>query len=329
MIITKTPFRISFCGGGSDLSSFYKKYGGCVLSTSINKYMYISIHPYFDPRKTVLKYSQIETVEALHQIKHNIFHHVLNDMKVEGIEITCTADIPAGTGLGSSSTFTVGLLHTLYCYKGKYISKPDLAARACVIEIEKLGSPIGKQDQYAAAIGGFNLIKFHTNGSVSYDPLLLKQDMQKQLEDNLCIFYLGKTRSANEILQEQSNNMNDEEKIKSMIKMCKLTEQMKISLLENDIITFGEILHESWQIKRKLASNITNHNIDCLYEKAIKAGAIGGKLLGAGGGGFLLFCCPKEKQALLSNTLGLKPMQFAFDYDGTSVIYVGDKYWDK
>jgi len=329
MIITKTPFRISFCGGGSDLPSFYEQHGGCVLSTSINKYMYIAIHPYFDPRKTVLKYSQTEIVDALHEVKHSIMHHVLNDLQIEGIEITCTADIPAGTGLGSSSTFTVGLLHTLNCYKGKYISKPDLAARACVVEIEKLGNPIGKQDQYAAALGGLNFIRFHANGSVTHEPLLLKHEVQKQLESNLCAFYLGTTRSANEILQEQSDNMSDEAKAQNLVKMCELAEQMRESLINSDLSAFGEILHESWQLKRELASGITNPEIDELYGKAIKAGAVGGKLLGAGGGGFLLFYCSEEKQAQLSSALGLRPMQFTFDYDGTSVIYVGDKYWDK
>ena len=328
MIITKTPFRISFCGGGSDLPSFYEKHGGCVVSTSINKYMYIAVHPYFDPRKTVLKYSQTEIVDALHQIKHTIFHQVLNELQAEGIEVTCTADIPAGTGLGSSSTFTVGLLHTLYCYKGKYISKPDLAARACVVEIEKLGNPIGKQDQYAAALGGLNFIRFHANGSVTHEPLLLKRDVQRQLENNLCAFYLGTSRSANEILQEQSSNMNDEAKAQNLVKMCDLALQMKTALIAGDLTTFGEILHESWLLKRELASGISNPEIDELYSKAMKAGAIGGKLLGAGGGGFMLFYCPQEKQALLSSSLGLRPLNFAFDYDGTSVIYVGDKYWD-
>jgi len=329
MIITKTPFRISFCGGGSDLPSFYEKHGGCVLSTSINKYMYIAVHPYFNPRKTVLKYSQTEIVDALHEIKHTILHQVLNELQVEGVEITCTADIPAGTGLGSSSTFTVGLLHTLYCYKGKYISKPDLAARACIVEIEKLGNPIGKQDQYAAALGGLNFVKFHANGSVTHEPLLLNRSVQKQLEDNLCAFYLGTTRSANEILKEQSENMNDETKAQNLVKMCELAVQMRTSLVNSDLSAFGEILHESWNLKRKLASGISNAEIDELYDKAINAGAIGGKLLGAGGGGFLLFYCPQEKQSLLSSTLGLQPLQFSFDYDGTSTVYIGDKYWDK
>ena len=328
MIITKTPFRVSFCGGGSDLASFYNKHEGCVLSTSINKYMYIAIHPYFDPRKTVLKYSKTEIVEELHQIEHSIFHHILGEFQTEGVEITCTADIPAGTGLGSSSTFTVGLLHTLYCYKGKYVSKADLAERACIVEIEKLGSPIGKQDQYAAALGGLNLIRFHTNGKVTYEPIRMDRNTQKKLEHNLVMFYLGTTRSANDILHEQKQNMNDDIKFNNVKKMTVLAEVMKKSLINNDLDSFGETLHESWQIKREIASGITNPEINELYEKACKAGATGGKLLGAGGGGFLLFYCPEEKHAVLSNALGLRQLPFAFDYDGTSTIYIGDKYWD-
>jgi len=327
MLITKTPFRVSFCGGGSDMPAFYERYGGCVLSTSINKYMYITIHPYFDPRKTVLKYSKTEVVDELYQIEHTIFHCVLNDFHVEGVEITCTADIPAGTGLGSSSTFTVGLLHILYSYLGKIVSKPELAARACAIEIERLGSPIGKQDQYAAALGGLNFIRFHPSGAVTYEPVLIKQETRKRLESDLCMFYLGNSRSASEILREQKQNIR--EKTDSLIRMCKLTETMKETLEKNDPGIFGEILDESWRLKRELASGISSAEIDEIYEKALKAGASGGKLLGAGGGGFILFYCATEKQASLNAALGLKSMPFTFDYDGTSIIYIGDKYWDK
>ena len=328
MIITKTPFRISFCGGGSDLPAFYEKHGGAVLSTSINKYMYITIHPYFDPRRTVLKYSKTEIVDELYKIEHSIFHHVLNELQIEGVEITCTADIPAGTGLGSSSAFTVGLLHTLSCYKGKYASKAELAARACEVEIDKLRSPIGKQDQYAAAIGGLNFIRFHPGGQVTYEPILMKNGLLNQLEDSLVLYYLGTSRSANEILKEQSSNMSDKRKSDNLKSMVKLAETMKESLQKADLSNFGEMLDESWQLKRDLASGISNPEIDELYNKGIRAGATGGKLLGAGGGGFLMFYCPKEKQSLLGAELGLRPLPFSFDYDGTSVIFVGDKYWD-
>ena len=328
MIITKTPFRISFCGGGSDLPAFYEKHVGAVLSTSINKYMYISIHPYFYPRKTVLKYSKIEIVDELHKIEHLIFHHILNDLRIEGVEITCTADIPAGTGLGSSSAFTVGLLHTLSCYRGKYVSKAELAARACEIEIDKLGSPIGKQDQYAAALGGLNFMRFYPGGQVTYEPILMKNGLLNQLEENLMLFYLGTSRSANEILEEQNQNMGDKRKSGNITNMVKLAETMKENLQKGDLSNFGELLDASWQLKRELASGITNLEIDELYKKAKQSGATGGKLLGAGGGGFLLFYCPKEKQGLLSAELGLRQLRFSFEHDGTSVIFVGDNYWD-
>lgn len=327
MIITKTPFRVSFCGGGSDLAAFYEKYGGCVLSTSINKYMYISIHPYFDEHQTMLKYSENELVDDIKDIKHKIFHQVLNDMKVSGVEITSTADVPGGTGLGSSSTFTVGLLHTLYSYKGKFVSKARLAKEACQIEIEKLNSPIGKQDQYAAAMGGLNFIRFNRDGSVSVSPIMMKTDTYKQLQNNLLIFYTGTTRSANSILSEQKKNISQDDKNENLKRMCVLAQDMKESLEKNDLSSFGEILNQSWELKRTLASGISNPEIDKAYENAMNSGALGGKLLGAGGGGFLLFYCEPDKQEQLRKNIGLREFDFKFDQDGTSIVYIGDKYW--
>lgn len=328
MIITKTPFRVSFCGGGSDMANFYEKYGGCVLSTSINKYCYISIHPYFNENQTLLKYSENELVDEISQIKHKIFRQVLGDMKVHGVEITSTADIPGGTGLGSSSTFTVGLLNTLNCYNGKFVSKDKLAALACEVEIEKLGNPIGKQDQYGAALGGLNFIKFNQDGSVSHEPIMMEGKTYKKLQKNLLMFYTGTTRSANTILAEQTKNITSEDKAKNLLKMCGLAKDMKSALESNDISSFGKILDEGWQLKKELASGIANPEIDEAYEIAMKNGALGGKLLGAGGGGFLLFYCEEEKQAQLKKAIGLKELDFSFERDGTSVIYIGDKYWD-
>lgn len=328
MIITRTPFRVSFCGGGSDLPSFYSQYGGCVLSTSINKYMYISVHPYFNSHQTVLKYSQTEIVDDISQIQHKIFNCVLNEAKIHGVEISSTADIPSGTGLGSSSTFTVGLLHALACYQGKYRSKEYLASEACKIEIEKLGNPIGKQDQYGAAMGGLNFITFSKDGSVGIEPVVMCAQKKKQLQQNLKMFYLGTTRDANAILGEQNKNMESQDKTTSLMKMCDLAKQMKISLEEGNLSSFGEILDESWRLKQSLASGISNPEINRLYETGLAAGATGGKLLGAGGGGFLLFYCEPEKQEQLRIALGLKPLDFEFDQNGSSVIYIGDKYWD-
>nr|WP_314506767.1 GHMP kinase [uncultured Lachnoanaerobaculum sp.] len=328
MIITKTPFRVSFCGGGSDMANFYEKYGGCVLSTSINKYCYISIHPYFNEKQTLLKYSENELVDEIDQIKHSIFRQVLKDMHIHGVEITSTADIPGGTGLGSSSTFTVGLLNTLSCYKGKFVSKDKLAKLACEVEIEKLGNPIGKQDQYGAALGGLNYIKFNQDGSVSHELILMEGKTYKKLQKNLLMFYTGTTRSANTILAEQTKNITSEDKAKNLLKMCGLAKDMKVALENNDISSFGKILDEGWQLKKELASGIANPAIDEAYKIAMKNGALGGKLLGAGGGGFLLFYCEEEKQEQLKKALGLRELDFTFERDGTSVIYIGDKYWD-
>lgn len=328
MIITKTPFRVSFCGGGSDIKDFYKEHGGCVLSTTINRYMYLTIHPYFDENRTALKYSQNEIVDNIHDISHSIFHCVLNEQHISGVEISSTADVPSGTGLGSSSAFTVGLLHTLACYKGKYISKGKLAKEACEVEIKKLGAPIGKQDQYAVSYGGLNFIKFHRDDTVSVEPVIVKGETITRLQENLVMFYTGLTHDANKILAEQKRNITETDKTKNLLRMCQLASAMKCSLEQNELGDFGAILNESWMKKRELAGSISTPKIDELYECAMENGASGGKLLGAGGGGFLLFYCPKEKQALLREKLRLKPFNFKFEHDGTSVVYIGDKYWE-
>lgn len=328
MIITKTPFRVSFCGGGSDMELFYREHGGCVLSTTINKYMYIMLHPYFDSQKTALKYSQNEIVSNLEKIKHSIFRCVLCEKGINGVEITSTADVPSGTGLGSSSSFTVGLLHTLYCYQGKYVSKGRLAKEACDVEIRKIGNPIGKQDQYAAAYGGLNFIRFHPDDTVSVEPIIAKAETIRELQDNLIMLYTGFTHDANKILAEQNRNISKRDKTKNLIQMCSLTKEMKHSLESNDLTDFGHILNEGWIRKKELAGKISNPVIDELYEIAIKNGAIGGKLLGAGGGGFLLFYCPKDKQEQLKNKVRLSVFDFTFEHNGSSVIYIGDKYWE-
>ena len=327
MIITKTPFRVSFAGGGSDMANFYEQHGGCVLSTSINKYCYLSIHPYFDENATLLKYSENELVTDISKIKHRIFNSVLNEYKVSGVEISSTADVPGGTGLGSSSTFTVGLLNTIACYRGKFMSKGELAAKACDVEINKLGSPIGKQDQYAAAYGGLNFIRFNPDGSVSVEPIVMQPGTYKELEKHLVMFYTGNTRSANSILKEQKKNIDDAAKAENLKQMCHLAEQMKGALEQNDLSSFGKLLNDGWALKRTLASGISNPAIDEAYEIAMKNGALGGKLLGAGGGGFLLFFCEPEKQEQLRVALGLRRFDFSFERDGASVVYIGDKYW--
>ena len=327
MIITKTPFRVSFAGGGSDMAEFYRERGGCVLSTSINRYMYIMIHPFFTG-ETSLKYSQHECVHDLTDIKHRIFRCVLNKRQIRGVEITTTADVPSGTGLGSSSSFTVGLLHTLACYEGKFVSKARLAEEACDVEIRQLGNPIGKQDQYAAAFGGLNFIEFHPDDTVSVRPVILHGRTLSKLQENLVMFYTGLKHDANEILAEQRENLRWQDKAENLAGMCLLAREMKQSLERNNIEDFGAMLDEGWQRKRNMAGGVSNPTIDAMYEKALASGATGGKLLGAGGGGFLLFYCPKEKQDYLCNQLCLRPFDFSFEHDGSSVIYIGDKYWD-
>lgn len=325
MIITRTPFRVSFAGGGSDIASFYERHGGCVLSTTINKYVYISVHPSFSSKETTLKYSKTETVKNVSEIEHVYFRTVLEELKVRGVEIVSTADVPAGTGLGSSSAFIVGLLHALYSYKGKFVSKERLAREACEFEIDKLGNPIGKQDQYAAAYGGINYIEFKKDGSVFVEPLIMKESSRKTLEENLMMLYTGRLHNASAILREQSGNMKDRDKEASQLKICELAKQLRDEFQNNNVGALGEILHENWLLKKTLVSEISNPEIDEMYEKARASGAVGGKLLGAGGGGFLLLYVPKDRQAGVKSATGLPQLPISFDRQGSAIVFVGDK----
>lgn len=325
MIISRTPFRVSFCGGGSDLPAFYKKHGGCVLSTSIDKYMYLSVHPSFNPDETILKYSKTEIVTDLEQIEHNYFKVILKRLNIDGIEVASTADIPAGTGLGSSSSFTVGLLHSLYSYKGKFVSKERLAMEACEIEIGELMQAIGKQDQYAAAYGGLNFYRFNKDGSVFVEPVFLSDENIRKLEKNLMLLYIGGSHSAAQILREQEKNISSEVQENAQLEICHLAELLRMELERGNIDALGEILHQNWILKKTLASEISNLLIDEYYNKALKAGAIGGKLLGAGGGGFLLLYAPESKRKSIKEQIGIPEMPIRFDKQGSAVIYVGQK----
>lgn len=322
MIITKTPFRISFVGGGSDLEAFYSQHPGAVLSTSINQYMYISSHKYFDEDQIRVKYSQTETVTNIADLKHPILKSVLQRFKLNGIEISSIADIPGGTGMGSSSSFTVGLLHNLYTSIGKEVSKKELAEEACHIEIDLLKEPIGKQDQYAAAYGGMNVIRFEKNGNTIVDPVKISPNLLEELEDNLLMFYLGSQRKASDILTEQKKNTSTADKTQSLIKMVNLVDDLKNSLEAGSLHDMGSILHENWILKQQLASAITNPDINNCYETALKNGALGGKLLGAGGGGFMLFYCKKDQKSQLINALSkLRRFHFSFENKGSTIIY--------
>ena len=321
MIITKTPFRVSFCGGGSDLKSFYEHQEGCVISATVNKYMYISLHPYFDANCISLKYSKTELVDRADKIEHRILREALMEYGITGVEITSTADIPAGTGLGSSSSFTVGLIHALNAYTGKRADKADVAAHACDIEINKLGAPIGKQDQYAAAFGGLNFIRFLPDGQTLVEPVRIQKDALDALDRRLMLFYTGLMHDANLILAEQKANMKQADKTAGLKQMCGLARELKTALEQGNLDSFGALLHENWLIKKTLASGITAPQIDGAYETAMRHGAKGGKLLGAGGGGFLLFYCEEERQDELRKALGLRELPFHLEHDGTSVIF--------
>jgi len=327
MIITKTPFRVSFAGGGTDLREFYSKEEGAVLSTTIDKYMYIAMHRYFE-KKIMLKYSKTEIVDFPEQIEHKLIRECfLKTNTREPIEMTSFADIPSsGTGLGSSSAFDVGLLKALYTYKGKNKENITLAEEACEIEIEMLKEPIGKQDQYACAVGGFNLIKFNPDESVFVEPLVIPLKIKRALDENLVMFYTGITRSASSILTKQKKECTKEDKFRNLVKMRDLAFELRDSLISGDITSFGSILNKGWMLKKELASGISNAEIDGYYNKALSLGAAGGKILGAGGGGFFLFYCPTEKQEILRKNLGLRKMKFRFEPQGSRIIYSEDDY---
>lgn len=324
MIITRTPFRVSLCGGGSDINTFYQKHGGCVLSTTINKYMYIALHPSFDKNTTILKYSKTERVNDINKIEHNIFRECLKREGIEGVEITSMADIPQGTGLGSSSSFTVGLIKNLKCYKREYISKEEIAVYACDIENNVVHTTNGKQDQYAAAYGGLNFYKFNADGTVDVEPVLMGYDAFKQLEKNLIMLYVGGEHKASEILEEQSKNIiSAKEKEEGQKKIMEMTYDLKRELEHDNIDYVGEILDMNWKIKKTLASGISNTQFDEWYDKGIKAGALGGKLLGAGGSGFFLFYVPEKNQKEFREIMSELPeLEFKFDHQGTTTIFV-------
>lgn len=306
------------------MPAFYEKYGGCVLSTSIRKYMYICLNPAFDHDQIALKYSKTEIVDDPKKIEHKIFHQVLNDFDVRGVEITSMADVPAGTGLGSSSSFTVALLKLLYAYRGEYVSTYKIAKQACDIEINRLGNPIGKQDQFAAAFGGLRFYEFQPDGFVKVEPIAMKPESFRKMQSNLLMFYTGKLHDASAILASQSKAVaSNEEKVEATKALCRYARELKKSLEVNDVDALGPCLKQNWEVKKTLAGGITNKLVDEAYEKGIKAGATGGKLLGAGGGGFLLFYVPDaEAKEKVRNALdGLRELEFEFDQAGCSIIF--------
>ena len=322
MIGTRTPFRVSFAGGGSDLKEFYSRQPGCVLSSTINKYMFIFVHPYFD-EKIQVKYSKTELVNEASEIKHPIVREALKEFGIKGIDINSIADVPAGTGLGSSGSFAVGLLHALYAYSGQNPAKETLARKACAIEINILKEPIGKQDQYAAAYGGLNFITFHPDETVSVEPVIISPDKYQELENNLLFFYVGGARPAREILTDQKHNtISDKKTFGNIKRMAQLAKNLRDNLSSGNLHDMGPILDEGWNLKKELSLKISDDKIDSYYNAARENGAGGGKLLGAGGGGFFMFYCELAHQDKLRQSLkDLKEYKFKFESLGTKIIY--------
>jgi D-glycero-alpha-D-manno-heptose-7-phosphate kinase len=323
VIITRTPLRISIGGGGTDLPSYYEKFGGFVISVAIKQYVYITLHRTFVPNY-IIKYSQMETVDSLEQIRHPIIRTALRRHGISPyIEIASMADMPAGTGLGSSGAFTVGLLRAIYALKREPVATKDLAEEACHIEIDLLKEPVGKQDQYIAAFGGLMCLDFEPNGSVIVSPLRLHPDTLHNLEDNLLMFFTGYSRSAGSVLEDQAKRTLQSDS--TMLENLHFTKQLgratKVALEAGRMHDYADILNQHWEHKRRRSQGISNDAINRWYEVARQNGALGGKLVGAGGGGFLLFYA--EDRARLRTTMadqGLIEVRFQFDHEGSKVL---------
>ena len=324
MIITKTPLRITFTGGGTDLYSFYKEYGpGVVISAAINKYIYIIVNKKFDG-KIRISYSTTEIVDNVDQIKHPSVREALRLLRINGgIEIVSISDIPSeGTGLGSSSTFLVGLLNALHAWKGEETTPKQLAEEAVKIEREILKEPGGKQDQYMAAFGGIQYMEFNGDESVKIKTISLNEKDKTSLNENLILFYTGKHRKSTEIHRNQARETKD--KVELYKRMRDISHQMYDSLSKGDIKKTGKFLHENWLLKKQLTNGISNDEIDKLYEMGIREGAEGGKLIGAGGSGFLMFYSEKEKHTNISKVIGLKSEEFRFEDTGSKIIRMSE-----
>ncbi|HLK58726.1 MAG TPA: kinase [Chthonomonadaceae bacterium] len=325
MIISRTPLRISFVGGGSDLPAYYRHEPGAVVSTAISKYIYINVNRKFD-HKIRASYSVTEIVDTVPELRHELIREGLHLVGIDrGIEITSISDVHSyGTGLGSSSAYTVGLLNALYAYQGRLAGAERLAREACKIEIERCDKPIGKQDQYIAAFGGFQYIQFNPDGSVFVDPILCKPETKRRLQTRLLMLYTGITRSADAILAEQKTNTeSDHARRQTLREMTQLAATMRQALCGDDLEAFGEILHRAWLLKRQMASGISSQKIDDWYSIARKHGAMGGKILGAGGGGFLLlYAHPEDHAAICAALPELEVMPFHFELQGSKIIYV-------
>jgi len=325
MIITRTPFRVTLGGGGTDLPSYYSKYGGFILSFTLNKYMYINVNRPVADNFIRVKYSSSEKVGKIENLKHDIARACLQKLAItNNIEISSMADIPAGSGLGSSSCYAVGLLNALHALRRNYISLYDLAEEACYIEMESLKKPMGKQDQYIAAYGGFTVLEIARDGNVTVKKANISYNTIENLKRNLLIFYTGKQRLNKNILGEQNKSTQKNEKqVLDSLHYIKESGYKILEIVESGNITeLGKMFDLHWQYKKKLAKGVSNPEFDKIYELAKQNGALGGKISGAGGGGFFTFYC-EEKQSQLRHEMikqGLKELRFDFDFEGTKVL---------
>lgn len=324
MIITRSPLRITLGGGGTDLPSYYCNYGGFLIAAAINKYVYVTVSRPFI-QGIFLKYNHLESVTSVEEVQHPIIREAIRmlDFKTPQIEITTLADIPAGTGLGSSGSFTTALLKALYAHRRRLLLPEELAKLACDIELNKLHEPIGKQDQYIAAYGGITCFEFNPDGTVEAYPLSIKIDTLYDLEDNMLLFFTGFSRSAGAILRDQDSRSknNDGEMLQNMHYTKELGLRSKQALECGNTVEFGELLHEHWLHKRKRSNCMSNPQIDEWYDLAMHNGALGGKLVGAGGGGFLLFYARDRNQLRKAmQVAGLEEVRFKYDFEGTKVL---------
>jgi len=321
MIITQTPLRISFLGGGTDFKGFYNREDGLVISSAIDKYIFVIIKERFDDKIRV-GYTRIELVDSVDEVQHDLVREALRKTGIaKRIEISTMGDIPSrGVGLGSSSTVTVGLLNAMYTYLGETKDAETLAREACEIEIERLKRPIGKQDQYIAAYGGLRSVRFLGDEAVRVDSLEIDEEVRRELSRNLMLFFTGITRDSSAVLTEQVENIRD--RLPILRQMKALATEARICLAERALEDFGYLLHQGWECKKQLASGITNGTIEAMYEAARKAGAIGGKISGAGGGGFLLLYCPPGKRSDVRAALSrFRELPFNLEKDGSKVIF--------
>ena len=321
MIIVQTPLRISFFGGGTDFREFFMEEGGCVLSSAIDKYIFVTIKQRFDS-KLRIGYTQTEMVDEIDQIHHELIRESLRLTRIDrGVEITTMGDIPSeGSGLGSSSTVTVGALHAMYAYLGEIVPAERLAREACEIEIEILKRPIGIQDQYITAYGGLRFFEFLPNGQVTSEKIKLSSEAQRALNNNFMLFFTGMNRNSSSILKEQVVNLND--RLNELREIKQMAYEARCVIEKENFDSLGVLLHQSWELKKRLAGTITNGRINEMYETARGAGAIGGKIAGAGGGGFLLLYVPWECQNKVRMKLNdLQELPFRLEDDGTKVIF--------